>query len=191
VTLQHRMHLGPPRPGAALEEAQRHWREHHPLVVKDLPGLRGYVQNRLLRTWWRRLPYFVCAESWFASREAEAEALSGRHYREVVAPDEARILERERAWSSPVSALELLRDGPRAPLRVLAFGGSAERLAGTETASRAEVLYVRKPPPGVAAPHVVSAWVDDAALADELASALGGLAFVCAPVAVVAPPADA
>jgi uncharacterized protein (TIGR02118 family) len=190
VNLQHRVHLGPPRPGAAIEDAQRHWHERHPRLVRELPGLCGYVQNRPLPTWWHRLPYIVCAETWFASRTAEAEALAGEHYRNVVVPDEARILLREHAWSSPVTRVEVVQDGPRTALRMLAFGGSRERLAAATPAGRIEVLHLRRPPTPDLAPEVLSVWSEDELVAGELAGAVGGVAFVSAPVALVAPPGE-
>ena len=186
MTLQHRMHLGPPRPKMPMDAAQRHWRERHGDVVRELPGLCGYVQNRPLKHWWARIPYIVCAESWFESRDAETAAFTGPYYRDVVAADEARFIVRESAWSSPVAEVEVVQDAPRETLRVLAFGGSADVPAGP---SRCEILHLRKQPPGVASPGVVSMWTDDADVAEALAGRLGGLAFVTAPVAVVPPPA--
>ena len=36
------------RPAMSVEEFQRYWREEHPKVVLQLPGLRKYVQNHVL-----------------------------------------------------------------------------------------------------------------------------------------------
>jgi hypothetical protein len=145
------------------------------------------VQDRPLEAWWGRIPFVVCAESWFDSRDDEATAFGSAHYRSTVIPDEERIIARDRAWSTPVTGVDLLRDGERRALRVLSFGGRPEALAAATTVARAEVLHLHRPPPAVAEPVVLSAWTDDEAVAAGLADRLGGLAFVATPFAVLAP----
>ena len=78
------------------------------------------MQNRPLKHWWTRVPYIVCAESWFESRDAETAAAAGPYYRDVVAADEARfIVARESTWSSPVIEVEVVQGAPRETLQVL------------------------------------------------------------------------
>ena len=38
------------RPAMSVEEFQRYWREEHPKVVLELPGLCKYVQNHVLES---------------------------------------------------------------------------------------------------------------------------------------------
>lgn len=187
--LQHRIYLGPCRPGGDPREAHRYWRESHRQTVRGTDHLLGYVQNRPLAAWWDRVPFLVCAETWFATRADEAAFYEADYFFKVIVPDEERIIDRDASWNSAVAGVDVLTDGDRATWRVMSFGGPRERfddaLAGF---SRAEVLQLRRPVPGQGDPHVLSAWTDDAGAAADLAGRLGGLTFVANPVPVVAPP---
>jgi len=60
-------------PGMSVEQFQRYWREEHPKVVLQLPGLRKYVQNHVLETQYRggRRPITDgVAETWWDDRDA-------------------------------------------------------------------------------------------------------------------------
>jgi hypothetical protein len=185
---QHRIFLAPCRSGVAWAAAQAHWRTNHEAIMLDLPGLRGYVQNRPLPEWWIHLPYLACSETWFADREAERAAYASSWYTEQIAVDEARMFGRDDAWSSPVLAVETLRPGPTARLRVLGFGASSDALDGTLFDGRVEVLRLLREPPAGGGPLILSAWTDAAPLADHVARKLGRLAFVAEPAASVLPP---
>ncbi len=61
------------RPAMSVEEFQRYWREEHPKVVLELPGLRKYVQNHVLESQYAggRQPFADgVAETWWDNREA-------------------------------------------------------------------------------------------------------------------------
>ena len=154
----------------------------------EIPGLIGYVQDRPCPEWWVHLPYLACSETWFADRDFERAAYASDWYTSRIAADEARMLAREDAWSSPVTAVETLRPGPTGRFRVLAFGASSTQLDNLLIDGRAEVLRLHRPPPGGGEPVVVSVWGDDAGLARHVAQRLGGLAFVAEPAASLAPP---
>lgn len=184
---QHRIFLAPARPGVSWAEAQAHWRTHHEAIMLELPYLLGYVQNRPTEEWWVQLPYLACSETWFADREREAAAYATDWYRERITVDEQRMFGREDAWSSPVLAVEVLRDGVTGRYRTLAFGADPARLDSVLLDGRAELLRLHRAPPGGGAPTVVSVWTDHAPLARLIAQRLGGLAFVSEPAPSMPP----
>lgn len=189
--LQHRIYLGRPHTGADcadLERAGWHWRHRHSRVVRDMPLLNGYVQNRPLEEWWGRMPFLVCAETWFASREDEHASYASDYYRDVIAVDERNVIPPEGAWNSSVERIEELRPGERAAFRVLGFGQELPGEVG-DAFTRVELLHVRRPTPD-GAPHVFSAWTDDRDAAVALARGLDGLAFACEAAAIVVPDVD-
>lgn len=185
---QHRMILAAPRPAMDPSDAAAHWIERHGDVVRGLPHICGYVQDRPLASWSDRTGYIVCTESWWPSRETEAEAFGSDHYRDVVGVDEARFMDRETSWTSVVADVEILRDGPRGALRVLAFGAPTVTAGEVPGTGLAEILHLRRVPPDGTVPEVLSVWFDDPAEADALAEALGGLAFVTRPTVIIKPP---
>jgi hypothetical protein len=71
---------------------------------------------------------------------------------------------------------------------VLGFGASADALDGTLFDGRVEVLRLLREPPGGGDSLIVSAWTDDATLAEHVARRLGGIAFVAEVAASVLPP---
>jgi hypothetical protein len=190
ASFQHRFYLGPCRPGGDPTVAHRYWRECHRQTVGGTDYLLGYVQNRPLASWWDRIPYLVCAETWFATREDEAAFYAAEYFSTVIVPDEHRIIDRAASWNAAVVAAEILRDGARGPWRAMAFGGDREELdaAGPEF-THVEALQLRRPVRDGDEPVLLSAWTADRDAADALAVALGGVAFVANPVPVVGPPA--
>ena len=60
------------KPGMAVEEFQRYWRERHPAVVTALPGIRRYVQSHVLPTGYRKgdPPWDGIAEVWADDTDA-------------------------------------------------------------------------------------------------------------------------
>ena len=185
--MQHRIFLAPARPAVSWAEAQAHWRTNHETIMLRIPRLLGYVQNRATEEWWIHLRYLACSETWFASRETESAAYDSAWYREQIAVDEARMFGRDDAWSSPVLAVETLREGTTGRYRTLAFGADAGRLDGILLDGRAERLRLLRPPPDGGETAVVSVWTDHAPLARHVALALGGLAFVSEPAASLPP----
>lgn len=189
AALQHRIYLGPCRPGSSPADAHRYWRETHRQTVRGTDHLQGYVQDRPLPEWWDRVPFLVCAETWFASRADEASFYEADYFFKVIVPDEQRIIDRDASWNSAVSGVEVVRDGDRAAWRVMSFGGPRDDFeAAAAGLSRAEVLHLRRPAPGQEEPVLLSAWTEDPEAAEALARRLGGLTFVANPVPVVAPP---
>ena len=187
ATMQHRIFLAPARPAVSWAEAQAHWRGHHAAIMVELPGLAGYVQNRPTEEWWTQLPYLACAETWFGSRDAEAEAWASDWYRERIAVDEERMFARDHAWSSPVTEVQTLHEGATGRYRTLAFGATPDRLQGVIFDGRAELLALLRPPPVPGEQNVISVWTDHGELARRLAVLLGGLAFVCEPASPLPP----
>lgn len=186
--LRHRIFLAPGRPGVAPADVHGHWCEHHAGLMRGLPHLLGYVQNRPLASWWAQLGYAACSELWFADRERERAAFDSPWYREQITRDELRTFARDDAWSAVVTAVEPLAEGPAAGFRALAFGGAVELLDGTLPGSRVDLLRLARPAPGTVAPVVVSAWCAQEAQARFLAQRLGGIAFVAEAAPVVVPP---
>lgn len=188
---QHRIYLGPPRPGLAMDDIQRHWIEKHSEIVKDMPRLGGYVQNRPVAGSLRESPFAVCAETWFASRGDERASFGSEYFRDVISPDERdHLIDQEASWNSAVERTELLVEGDRSAVRLLVFG--ADRWAGPSSpqAGRIEVLRLRRSAPFDAGPAVLSAWFDDEAEAERIRGRYDRLALVTRPAAVVAPPGE-
>jgi hypothetical protein len=186
--MHHKIFLVPFLGVWSVAEAHRVWEDEHAPIWLRAPGLRGYVQNRPVRECWDRMPAIACAEDWFDSREDEQSLHQTRYYRETVVPDEERIFERENAWVSTVSSVELLHDGPVQPFRVLSFGATRPMLSTLSTGERAELLHLRRVPPLSSSPLVVAAWASTIDLALALAARLGGFAFATAPAALLPPP---
>ena len=61
------------KPGMSVEQFQQYWREEHPKVVLQLPGLRKYVQNHVVEGQYvgGRQPFADgVAETWWDDRDA-------------------------------------------------------------------------------------------------------------------------
>jgi hypothetical protein len=188
MACQHRILLGARRPGVDPQACARHWHDAHPLVVRDIPHIAGYVQNRPLTGQAQNAGFSVCAESWFPSRELERAGYASAHYRDVVAPDEERFIDRAASWNSAVVGVEVLREGARRCLRVLAFGAEPGQLLAADCATRVEILHLHRAPPGQRRALALSAWLRDVDAARGLAARLSGLTLVTAPVAPLDPP---
>ena len=134
------------------------------------------------------MPPIVCAEDWFDSAEDEQALHQTQYYRETVVPDEERMFRRDNAWVSAVLDVEVIRDGPLQPFRVLSFGGAHPTTSNLQTNERVECLRLRRLPPLSNSPVIVSAWASTIEVAQTLAATLGGFSFVAAPVALLAPP---
>ena len=86
------------RPDVDVEEFHRHWREQHgPLVAKTLaPWLRRYEQyHRLSFEGSGSADYDGAAVLQFDSVAALGECLGSDVYRDVIAPDEEKFLQRD------------------------------------------------------------------------------------------------
>jgi uncharacterized protein (TIGR02118 family) len=63
------------RPGLSREEALRHWLEDHAPLVRQVPGVRGYVQDHCVDSpEGGGVPYTGLGEVWFDSFESAAAA---------------------------------------------------------------------------------------------------------------------
>ena len=179
--MQHRIIVVDTLAGVSAADAQRHWREWHPVVYAPAPSLLGYVQNRPLEEEWERLgARSICSETWFADHASERASFASDYYRDVVMPDEARFLDRSTAWLGRVLVEQPGRVGG-ARYRVLAFGSDA--LVG----EGAEVVEVDRAPWCGGGTCVTSLWLDDRSRALELARAAAGFAFAAEPAVVVPP----
>jgi len=83
------------RPGMTVEAFQTHWRTVHAGLIARLPGLRGYVQNHVLPSSYRKSEpaYDAVAESSFDDTQA-MKALAGSPAYAAVLADEPNF-----AWS--------------------------------------------------------------------------------------------
>ncbi len=74
------------RPGISGEQALRHWRNEHADLVRQVPGLRGYVQNHCVSSpEGGELSYTGLGEIWFDSFEAAAKATETAEWAAVIA----------------------------------------------------------------------------------------------------------
>ena len=63
--------------GMSSEEFRRHWKETHAPIVKEMPGLKQYVQNHaLVDPEGHEPPYDGFEEFYFESQEVMEEALA-------------------------------------------------------------------------------------------------------------------
>jgi uncharacterized protein (TIGR02118 family) len=78
-----------PLAGISLDDAVRHWRTDHVALVRDVPGVRRYVQN-VCRPGpdGSEPPYAGLGELWFETFEDAAAALDSPEWRAVI--DDAR-----------------------------------------------------------------------------------------------------
>ena len=82
------------KPGTDVEDFRTYWREEHPKVVLQLPGLRKYVQNHTDDSGYtKRQPDFDgVAETWWDSRDALL-AHRGTDELEALLTDELEFLD--------------------------------------------------------------------------------------------------
>ena len=74
--------------GLSLAEFSRHWREVHAPLAKQMPGLRGYVQNHSASVVSRSQAYDGVVEIWMESEAALTAAFQSKEYRAGAYADE-------------------------------------------------------------------------------------------------------
>ena len=101
------------RPGMALDEFRDYWRNEHPKVVLQMPGLRKYCQNHVADEGYRddRQPFCDgVAETWWDSVDA-LRGLNGTDELAAVMADEAAFIDPDRRDQQLVSEV-LVVNGP-------------------------------------------------------------------------------
>ncbi|HEX2437116.1 MAG TPA: EthD domain-containing protein [Methylomirabilota bacterium] len=103
------------KPGMAVDEFQRYWREQHPAVVTALPGIRRYVQSHVLPTGYRKgdPPWDGIAEVWADDTDA-LRAMTRSAANLAVQADEARFIDRA-SMGLIVTEEHTVLDGPAGP----------------------------------------------------------------------------
>lgn len=77
------------REGVPKEEALRHWRTEHAVLVREVPGLRRYVQDHCIAgPDGAAPPYDGLGEAWFDSFEAATVAIGSTEWAAVLADAE-------------------------------------------------------------------------------------------------------
>ena len=184
---RHRVFLVPTRPDVDVDAAVDHWELAHGTVFAATPDLAGYVQHRPTRADQHRLGGRVCAEAFFADRDAERRAWSSEHYRGAVSDDEERFVDRSQAWAARVVAqVPLPRPaGPDLPVEVVAVGCAPDAVPD-DVGGHALTVDQDGPDGGPAVVLLLAA--ADLARARELADTLpADVAFVSSRVAVLPP----
>lgn len=100
------------RPGMAVEDFQRHWREAHAGLVLRLPGLLRYVQSHVLPSSYRKgePAYDGVAESCFENTQAMKDLAKSPEYAAVLA-DEPGFIDRA-SMGSIVTDEFVVNDAP-------------------------------------------------------------------------------
>lgn len=184
----HRIFLVPIRPELDPLAAHEHWTGRHSMIFGRNPGLLGYVQNRPPSADWAARTH-ICAEAWFADRDAERAAFRSSYYLDHVVPDEDRFVQREDAWHSPVDVVRSA--AVTHSFRVLVFGHSTDSAAGAleQWAPDAVDAYtVARPMPIGGRRSILGLWTDDEQQARDAAVRFGPLAWLTRPEPVVPPP---
>jgi len=103
------------RPGMPVEEFQTYWREQHPAVVKQLPGLRRYIQSHTrLGAYEKGEPaYDGIAEVWFDDSKA-LRAIQGTPEMAAVQQDEVKFIDRSTVGLI-ITDDTVIKDGPLRP----------------------------------------------------------------------------
>lgn len=186
---RHRLFLVPTRADVPVDEAIAHWTARHGAIFAATPELDGYVQHQPSAADQRRLGGRVCAEAWFTDRDAEARAFASQHYRTLVTTDEARFVDRSRAWTALVREESTVGPAPvtgAGVVEVVAFGVDGDALP---TGTSARVLSLDRSVPGDCGQTVVIATVADEPSARALTDALSATVVFLARRADVKPPA--
>ena len=171
--MQHRLFVVRLRDDVALPEATDHWRRAHGALFARTPGLRGYLQNRPVDpTGW------VCSETLFDDRRAETEAFRSTYYTDIVAPDEARFLDRESVRTAVV-VYQRVEHGRIARFRAVLPGTEPGEVAGA--GAGVQVYRLNRPlVPGT--PAVVTfVWDDDPEVVSAVTRRRGGNGFASEP----------
>lgn len=73
------------RPGVSREEALRYWRKDHAELVRQVPGIRRYVQHHCVDSpEGESVPYAGLGEVWFDSFEAAHAATASSEWSAVI-----------------------------------------------------------------------------------------------------------
>ena len=96
--------------GLSLADFSRHWREVHAPLAKQMPGLRGYVQNHSASVVSRSQAYDGVVEIWMDSEEAITAAFRSKEYREGAYADEPNFADVKNVVRL-VTADHVLREG--------------------------------------------------------------------------------
>ena len=184
----HRIFLVPIRTDLDPVEAHEHWTGRHSVIFGGNPGLLGYVQNRPPRSEWAGRTH-ICAEAWFADREAERAAFRSPYYLDEVVPDEDRFVQRGEAWHGAADVVHSAV-GLRA-YRVLVFGhtpdSAAAALEGWDP-DAIDVYAVDRPMLIGGRRSILGLWTDDEERARGAAVRFGPLAWLTEPEPIVVPP---
>ncbi len=90
------------RADVSREDALKHWRNDHAVLVRRVPGIRGYVQNHCVESpEGGTIPFAGLGEVWFDSFEAAAAATETPEWAAVIA-DAATFMDLARvgaAWA--------------------------------------------------------------------------------------------
>ena len=91
------------REGVSRDEALRHWSHEHAELVRQVPGLRRYVQDHCIDSpEGGAIPYAGLGEVWFDDFEAAASATSTAEWAAVIT-DAMTFMDLERivaAWAT-------------------------------------------------------------------------------------------
>ncbi len=100
------------KPGMSVEAFQNHWRTVHAGIIARLPGIRGYVQNHVLLSSYRKSePAFdAVAESSFDDTQAMKSLAGSPEYAAVLA-DEPNFIDRS-TMQSIVTDEHVIKDLP-------------------------------------------------------------------------------
>ncbi len=190
---RHRWFVVPTRDDVDLDDAVDHWERRHGAVFAATPGLGGYVQHQPTRADQRRLGGLVCAEAWFADRDAEAAAFATDHYRGPVTTDEHRFVDRSRAWA-PLVRDEVVRGAvpDHLPVEVVAVGIDPDLVDDLPGDVAVRILTVDRPAPDGGPPCVLVATVAGPEAARDVAATLAAeLVFVADRNPVLPPSSEA
>lgn len=98
------------RQGVPRDEALHHWRTEHAELVRQVPGLRRYVQDHCIDSpEGGNIPYTGLGEVWFDDFDAAARATSTAEWKAVIA-DARTFMDLERvvaAWATEYEIVQL------------------------------------------------------------------------------------
>lgn len=100
------------KPGMSVEDFQKHWRTTHADIIVRLPGIRRYVQSRVLASGYRKGEpvYDAVAESYFDDTQA-MKALSKMPEYAAVLADEPNFIDGP-SMASIITDEYVIKDAP-------------------------------------------------------------------------------
>lgn len=103
------------KPGMSVAAFQEYWRGPHAEIVKDLPGLRRYVQSHPLRSGYGKgdLVHDGVAEVWVDDMKSLRAMSASLHYAAVQA-DEENFIDRT-TMALVLTEEHVIKDGPAPP----------------------------------------------------------------------------